>query len=114
MVLELEVRDPQRRGEVADRQLIGAIGREVVDHRDATAGAQRQPIHMEFLVAGNARAGRELHAHGLGVAVTQGLDRDLAGGGNVGVDESRGYLQHVGDVVEAIALIIRRQHLGAH
>ncbi len=110
VVLELHVVDPQGLRHVGDVQHVLAVGREVVVDGDAAARAQRQAILVEQLRAGLLRAIGG--AGGQRILVAHGLHDHGARGGDVLVEEGRRDLQRGGDVVEALARLVARQHVG--
>ncbi len=83
-----------------DLELVFAVGREHVQHRQAAAGAERRARHVTHL----RRGARHLPG-GRGrrrVPVANGEPADLAGGAQVAFHQGRRDGLRVGDVVEAV------------
>ena len=120
-VLELHARHFARERHVADRELVLAVGGEVVRDDEAAARAERHAGQMMLLAARAGRAiGRQRDDHVGRVAVRRrdrqrlgvadGLERDRARRIDVLSDEGRRHLQRVGVVVEiALDVVLRQQ-----
>ena len=123
-VLELHARHFARERHVADRELVLAVGGEVVLDDEAAARPERHTLEV-MLLAARARSAlrrqRDHHVRGVAVLgrerrrfeVADGLLRDRARGADVLRDEGRRNLERVGVVVEtAFDVVLGQQHGG--
>ena len=84
-----------------DLEVVFAVGREHVQHRQAAAGAERRAFDVAHLRRGARHLpGRRRRR---GVAIADGEAADLAGRAQVAFHQRRGNRLRVGDVVEAVA-----------
>ena len=104
--LELLAGNVAADAEVLDRELVVAIGREVMPHQHPASGAERQPFEM-LILRGIAR--RKVGRFGRRLPVADRHARHSRGGRRVGFQQCRRDGQGTGDVVEASCRIIRRQ-----
>ena len=106
-VVELHALDPQRMRHVTDVELVFAIGREdMIDHHAATR-TQRQTLNVgQVFAALVVDVGR---AHRACRRVAHGQHSDVARRGQILIEKRRRHLQHFGDVVEAVAVVVLRQ-----
>ena len=122
-VFEFHPRHFPRQRHVADRQLVVAVGREIVFDDEAAARAERHPFDVMLLPAGAGRARRRQRNHHVGgvavggrhgrrLGVADRLERDGPRGVDVLVDEIGRDLQGGGVVVEvALDVVVRQQCL---
>ena len=97
-----EAADP----EVLDREPVLAVGREVVAHQHAAAGAKRQPLDVLIL---RRVARRQIGGFGRRLPVANGHARNPCRCRRIGLEQCRRYRQRTRDVVEASGRIVRRQ-----
>ena len=94
-----------------DADLVLSVGREVVPDRDAAARPERQVLaHALILEAHAGQAVRLRRRRGGRMADRE--PRDPAGREEVAVEQGRRHRERVGDVVEAVIDVVRRQERG--
>ena len=110
LVAVLEPLDVTRTRKAADRELVIAVRREVMLHEHSAARSKRHAFDMKALVHVRLRVvDAAVHARR---RIADGSRRDDARGGDVLIEKRRRYLEHVGDVVETVALVVLRQQRG--
>ena len=106
MQLQLLARDVRADAEVLDRELVLAVGREIVAHQHAAARAERQPLDVVVL---RGVAGREVGGLDRRLPVADRHPGHARRRRGIRLQQRRRDRQRPGDVVEAARDVVRRQ-----
>ncbi len=95
----------------AHRNIILAVHWKIMPNESAAARAERHVLThaIDLIEPVRDRIGLVRHRHR---GIADGQPADPAGRGKIPLHQQRRHLQHVADIVEAVAGVVGRQHLG--